>query len=265
MIRLLLVHWHAAECAARAEALREAGYAVDTHWSPDDGKALTQALRADPPAALVIDLGRLPSHGRAIATWLRERQTLRHVPLVFVPGDAAKTARLRAAFPDAAYLPWSQLVARLPAAIAAAPAEPIRPVGKDYSGTPLPQKLGVKPGVPFVALRAPAEFVQALGALPDGVTLGTRLCKGCHVVVLFCRARAELAAGFPKAQAALAAGGALWVAWPKRASGVTTDLTEDVVREVGLGDGLVDTKVCSIDGTWSGLRFSHRKQAARRA
>jgi hypothetical protein len=127
-----------------------------------------------------------------------------------------------------------------------------------YSGTPLPKKLGLKEKQRLALVNAPAGF--SLGALPDEVQSSTSL-KGkepLDVIVLFVRARAELEKQFLPAAKRLTPAGRLWVAWPKKASGVMTDLTEDVAREVGLPEGLVDNKVCAIDDTWSGLQFVWR-------
>jgi Protein of unknown function (DUF3052) len=140
-----------------------------------------------------------------------------------------------------------------------------KPAG--YSGTPLPQKLGIKEGHRVVLLGAPASFAATLSPLPP-VRLETALPKGkggaaedaIDVVVLFCRARKELEAAIAGVHARLAPAGGLWVAWPKKASKIATDMTEDVVREVALPRGLVDNKVCAIDDVWSGLRLVIRKE-----
>jgi CheY-like chemotaxis protein len=259
MARILLVHWNAGEVAERRERLRQLGYAVDTHWQHDAGGDLTRSITRTPPEAIVIDLGRLPSHGRAIATWLRERKALRRVPIVFVPGDAEKTARVRAAFPDATYASWAALAKALPKAIASPPRDPVVPKAPDYSGTPLPKKLGLQPGGRLGLVRAPKDFSDTLGDLPAGACTTKSLSGELEVIVVFCRALAELRADWGRAADCLAPRGSLWVAWPKRASGQTTDLTESVVRAFGLDQGLVDTKVCAIDAVWSGLRFSRRR------
>jgi hypothetical protein len=129
-----------------------------------------------------------------------------------------------------------------------------------YSGTPLPRKLGLKPGMRAAWLGAPAQFADLLGPLPDGVRLKTRATGPLDVVVLFVTRRAELTRRLPALGDAVAPAGAVWAAWPKRASGVRTDVTEDVVRDVALPLGLVDVKVCAIDETWSGLRLVIRKE-----
>jgi Protein of unknown function (DUF3052) len=124
-----------------------------------------------------------------------------------------------------------------------------------YSGTPLTRKLGIRPGARVVLSGAPPGAEALLDGLPDGVRLARRLAGAVDVIVLFADRRADLARRLPVAQAAMRPDGGLWVAWPKRASGVPTDITEDVVREMGLAAGLVDNKVCAIDATWSGLRL----------
>ena len=124
-----------------------------------------------------------------------------------------------------------------------------------YSGTPLPKKLGIKEGARIALVGAPAGFERTLGRLPDEVELRARARGPLDLIVFFTTSRRELERRFAKLAAALDPAGALWIAWPKRSSGVETDLTEDALRDVGLPAGLVDNKVCAIDETWSGLRF----------
>lgn len=129
-----------------------------------------------------------------------------------------------------------------------------------YSGTPLPRKLGIKDGQAVAFSRAPEGFRETLGSLPEGVVV-KRVARGpLDVVVLFVRRRAELRRRIEALGRAVHPDGGLWVAWPKRSSGVPTDMTEDVVRELGLPLGMVDNKVCAIDDTWSGLRLVWRRE-----
>jgi hypothetical protein len=124
-----------------------------------------------------------------------------------------------------------------------------------YSGTPLVDKLGVKQGDRLAFPGAPQGFRSTLGPLPEGTTVKARASRPLDMIVFFTTSRSQLRRRLPRLRAALDPAGGLWVAWPKRSSGVPTDMTEDVARELGLANGLVDNKVCAIDETWSGLRL----------
>ncbi|MGQ0805535.1 MAG: DUF3052 domain-containing protein [Actinomycetota bacterium] len=128
-----------------------------------------------------------------------------------------------------------------------------------YSGTPLPKKLGIKEESRLAIVgEVPKGFDRTLGKLPPGVEVRHQARGRVDVIVCFVTRRAELARRFPGLKRTLEPDGGLWIAWPKRASGVPTDMTEDVVREIGIPGGLVDNKVCAIDETWSGLRLVYR-------
>lgn len=128
-----------------------------------------------------------------------------------------------------------------------------------YSGTPLPKKLGIKPGTTVLLVGAPRGWEPTLGELPEDVVVRRGSIAKADMILWFTSSAKELRAGVRKA--ARSFGGGLWIAWPKKASGVATDLSEDVVRTTGLAAGLVDFKVCAIDATWSGLRFARAKSA----
>jgi len=125
-----------------------------------------------------------------------------------------------------------------------------------YSGTPLPQKLGIRENYRVAILKAPIGFQEILGPLPNGVVLKHKAMgkELFNVILLFVKSRSELLGQFAGCVTHLDPSGGLWVSWPKKASGVPTNVTEDRVREVALAAGLVDNKVCAIDDTWSGLR-----------
>lgn len=127
-----------------------------------------------------------------------------------------------------------------------------------YSGTPLAKKLGIAAGANLAIISSPNGFCDEL-ALPDGVTVRTSARGRVDVLVFFATRRAELMRRFPAMKRAIDVDGGLWIAWPKRTSGVASDLSEAPVREIGLANGLVDNKVCAIDDTWSGLRFVYRR------
>lgn len=129
-----------------------------------------------------------------------------------------------------------------------------------YSGTPLVRKLGFKPGMRAFYANAPQDFDVLVGELPDGVRVLKRPSAGLDLAMVFVVERVALARALATLQPKLQPAGMIWVAWPKRASGVQTDITEDVVREVALPRGLVDVKVCAIDAVWSGLKLVIRKE-----
>jgi hypothetical protein len=129
-----------------------------------------------------------------------------------------------------------------------------------YSGTPLPRKLGIAEGTLFATERAPDGFARTLGELPPGADWRRQVRPGLDVVVAFYTKRSPMVAAWPRLTAAVAPHGTVWLAWPKKASKVPTDITEDVLREEFLPTGWVDNKVCAIDDTWSGLRFALRRE-----
>jgi len=125
----------------------------------------------------------------------------------------------------------------------------------DYSATPLPRKLGIRPGAVVAFLDAPEGFGDRLGPLPDGVVVRRRAQGELDVIVLFVTSASRLAARFGAAERALAPDGGLWVAWPKKTAGVPTDLDFETVQRTGLEAGLVDNKVAAIDAVWTSVRF----------
>ena len=260
MPRVRLVHWNAVEGRERAAELRGAGYEVD--YQAALGPADLRAMRERPPEAFVIDLGRTPSQGRDVALALRQQKATRAAPLVFIEGDPEKTARVRQLLPDASYTPWSGVGRALEGALRQPPpAEPIVPgIMAGYSGTPLPKKLGIRAGALVALLGAPEGFENTLGPLPEGVRIARTARGRPQLILLFTQSRADLERRFPAAARLLADGGGIWIVWPKKASGVVSDLGENEVRGFGLAAGFVDYKVCAVDQTWSGLLFARRKR-----
>jgi hypothetical protein len=254
--RVVLVHWNAAVGHDRADQLRKAGF--DVAFEPATPASMRRAAER-PPDAFVIDLSRLPAQGREVGKWIRERNATRGVPIVFVDGEKDKVAKARRELPDAVFTSWRRIGGALKRAIARPPSAPVlpsRPAG--YSGTPLPQKLGIKPASTAGLIGAPDDFQKTLGDLPPGAKLVRGPKAPVDLVVWFTTSRQALAGNLAR-NAQLAGAGGLWIAWPKKTSGVRSDLTEDVLREVILPTGLVDVKVCAIDQTWSGLKFTRRR------
>ena len=128
-----------------------------------------------------------------------------------------------------------------------------------YSGTPLVKKIGIKENFNAAILNAPEGFVKTLD-LPEGVQVNSRSRQSLDLTWLFVKRRRELERKFSLCAAKLVPAGMLWISWPKKASGVATDLTDNIVREIGLANGMVDVKVCAVDEVWSGLKFVFRLQ-----
>jgi CheY-like chemotaxis protein len=256
--RVHLVHWDPAEGRDRQQALARLGHAV-AFLPGVTGTPLMRALRAGGAEAVVIDLSRRPSHGREIAMALRSSPATRRTPLIFAGGETEKIAALRTLLPDAAYTTWGRMKTAIPKAMARPPAAPVVPADRLYAGRSLAQKLGIGAGERVAALSAPREFAATLGALPEKARLTATLSAEVDRVIWFLRTPAELQAALARLAGTIARQ-VVWLAWPKKASGLTTALDGNVVREAGLAAGLVDFKVCSIDATWSGLAFKRAKR-----
>jgi CheY-like chemotaxis protein len=257
MIRIRLIHWSPAEARQRAGLLRELGYEVDDR-SLDP--ASLRVLGQEAPGAVVIDLTRLPSHGRDVALALRKTRATRHIPLVFTEGDPEKLRRIMRLLPDAAFTTWHQIGAALAKATNSPLTDPVVPASifAGYANVPLSKKLGIKPGTELALIEPPAGFDQALQPLPQGAVLRRGDSAEGDLAIWFVRSRERLERQINRIARTTGPDG-LWIAWPKKAAGAATDLTQAVVRGIGLASGLVDYKICAIDSTWSGLRFTRRK------
>jgi hypothetical protein len=131
--------------------------------------------------------------------------------------------------------------------------------GAGYSGTPLPQKLGIKPGMTLHVVDAPMDYATLIAPLGRKVAFATRLSKDVELLHAFVTRRDRLEDVLDRARAGLASDAILWVSWPKKSAGLASELTEDTVREMALPLGFVDVKVCAVDDTWSGLKLVVRK------
>ena len=258
MPRIVLIHWNEAEGAARAKTLRAAGF-ESTSLAPRGGAAELRALGQNVPDAFVIDLSRLPSQGRAVAVELRRQKATRPVPLVFVDGEPEKVERIRQLLPDATYAAWEDIAGAVKSALANAPSAPIVPSTMDfYAGASLAKKLGIRPGTAVALLEAPEGFERRLDPLPPDVEIRRGARGRATLVLLFAMSMRDMRKRFATAARLLDQGGSVWIAWPKKASGIATDLNETAVRSFGLAAGWVDYKICAIDETWSGLLFTRR-------
>ena len=129
-----------------------------------------------------------------------------------------------------------------------------------YSGTPLPKKLGLKDSTRLLVINEPPDYAAVLGELPPGLIRDARLTKSTTLVHLFVQSRRDLERNLTRLRRSIEPAASIWVSWPKRTSGVRTDVTEDIIREVALPLGLVDIKVCAVSDLWSGLKLVIRKE-----
>jgi len=247
------------EAGRRADELRRAGYVVAVVGRMS-GTALRRRMDHEKPAAVVIDLTRVPSEGQAVALSLLTYRPTRELPIVFADGAPEKVARVRANVPDGVFASGTALVAALAACLAAprrpAAARP-RSVFAPYQGVPLARKLGIKPASTVALVSPPEGIDETLAPLPEGATLRRGL-RGRHdLIIWFVRRAAGLEADIERVAGLLGRDG-LWICWPKKSSGSASDLSHGVVQRCGLAAGLMDYKICSVDETWSALRFTRR-------
>lgn len=250
-----LVHWNEDEGLERQQQLEAFGF--EAWFDFGDGLFAARQIKARPPDAVVIDLSRMPSHGREVAQSVRSAKASRHLPIVFVDGEPEKVEKTRQFIPDATFTTWG----RIRTALAKAIAQPVKnPVVPDHNawGRPVVAKLGVKPGFKVALLGSPRGFAESLKPMPPKVTFTARPEPDADIYICFAKSSPELQAHLLATRDAHRQ--TLWLAWPKKASGIKSELDGNVVRETGLRAGWVDFKVCALDDTWSGLAFKKRKR-----
>jgi CheY-like chemotaxis protein len=250
-----LIHFAEDEGLERQQQLEALGFEV----AFDFGDSLfgSRQIKASPPDAVVIDLSRLPSSGREVAHSVRGTKATRHLPIVFVDGEPEKVKKTRQFIPDATFTTWGRIKTALPKAIASPPKNPVVPNHNNW-GKPTVAKLGVKPGFKVALVSSPKGFADSLTPWPANVKLTARPEKDADIYICFAKSSAELQAHLLSVRDT-AGRQTLWLAWPKKASGLKTELDGNIVRESGLRAGWVDFKVCALDATWSGLAFKRRK------
>jgi CheY-like chemotaxis protein len=261
MPRVRIVHWRIREAQPLLEAARGCGCSIE--YDDVDFPALARLIRANPPDALVIDLTCLPSHGREAAVYLRRTKYARHIPLIFVDGEAEKVESIRRLLPDAIYATRRQLCAKIKAACAKKPAEPVLPPSMEerYAGRTLAQKLGIKAGSRVALIDPPRNYAALLGELPEGVELIEEdaliedIDQAAAVTLWFADSMRAYAGGLRRASR-IAGQTRLWVIWRK---GGASELTSNLIRRQGIEAGLVDYKICALGEHWSGMAFALKK------
>jgi CheY-like chemotaxis protein len=243
--RILVIHYDAAEGARRAERLSVEGFEAEPYMGR--GSQVFHSIRENPPDAILIDLTRMPSYGQYMAALLRQQKGTRRIPLVFLEGDPEKAAKVRKWMPDAGFATLPRLAAVLRRAIRTALEDPVAP---KVFATPLPQKLRIRENSVVALLHAPQGFEERLTPLPDGVRF-RKGPEGADVILMFVKSAAALGRALPLLHRYAGEGRALWVCWPKKASKTSGDLTLPAVWQMASAVGMVGSKICAVDETWS--------------
>jgi CheY-like chemotaxis protein len=215
--------------------------------------------RKSPPDAFVIDLSRLPSHGREIAIGIRQSPAIRSIPIVFCAGDPEKVSALRALLPDAVYCDLPNLPPALKKALAAPPANPVRPTAMmdRYKSRTAADKLGIKKDSIAVLINAPRGAERILGPMPENVDLleSESGVSSAPVHLCFVHRPDELLPVLSHLRA-VARHSKLWILWRKGGKAAAGDVTENFVRQHALALGLVDYKICAVNEIWTAMLFA---------
>jgi CheY-like chemotaxis protein len=257
MPRVRIVHWKPEEAGPLVDACRQSGIEAEFDAEAISGPAVSRAIRQNPPDAVVIDLSRLPSHGREIAVWMRSVKAIRHIPIVFVNGEAEKIEKTRQILPDAAFTTTARVHGAIAAACRRRVADPVQPppMMERFKTRTAAQKLGIKEGAAAAVIDPPRDYATVIGGLPKKATLLEDPDAVQSVTLWFVHDPAGLSAGLRKMRA-LAGKTRLWILWRK---GSDNGITQNGVRQAGIDVGLVDYKICSVDGRWSGILFARKK------
>jgi hypothetical protein len=256
-----LICWNEELAQQHADEITALGYRVDAS-SLHGSSAFITHFRNLNPTAIVIDLDRLPSHGREIATVLRSSKTTRHFPIVFAGGAEEKVERLRAEIPDAAFTSWKKISLALKRAITSPPAAPIQPTPymQRWTHAGLPRKLGIVADMQAALIGGEGDgLAEIIGELPEGASLSSRVAADTQPVLYAVHSLRELDAALDHATAHLPKGASFWIIHQKTTAKQRGDFNQNDVRELALSRGFVDYKVCSVDARWSGLKFARRK------
>jgi CheY-like chemotaxis protein len=257
MPRIRLIHWRKSEAAAHFEALAAGGYQVehDEQFRPD----LMKQWRQLPPDAFVIDLSRLPSHGREIAIALRQSPSTRSVPIIFCAGEPEKVAAVRLLLPDASYCDVKKLRSTVKKALSSPLHNPLRPKAMmdRYKSRTAAEKLGITAGSSVALISPPRDVERVLGRLPEDVRQVETEAgdPAAQVHLCFVHRPDQLARELSQLRR-IARCSKLWVLWRKGGKAAAGDVTENLVRCHALQLGLVDYKICSVNDVWSGMCFA---------
>ena len=251
-----MIHFRPEEAGALVDACRAGGFTVE--FEPGGYAALARAIRTSPPDVVLIDLSRMPSHGREVACALRNTKYARHIPLVFAGGEPEKVEGIRKLIPDAVFTTVKGVAGAIGRAAAKKNANPVVPPSsmERYGGRTTAQKLGIKEKTTVGVHNAPRDYVSALGALPPDAELVEDPEEVHPLTLWFVSEPREYRAALG-AMRRMAGRTKLWVIWHKAAAG--GKLTDRIVREFANEAGLVDYRICAVDKRWSGMALAVKK------
>jgi hypothetical protein len=253
-----LLSWHE-DITTKAASLKRRGLKIDAAPLIKNSGVVGELAHLN-PAALVLDLDKLPSHSREIALALRSSKSAHHIPILFAGGLPEKLERIRAENPEANYTSWSEAPRALTSLLLHPPAVPAIAPHRDFSTTPLLKKLGIDSSMEVAIIAAPDGFEELLGDLPEKTVLLSRLRPTTSLALCFIRSLADLASTLDLLALRLPRQASVWIIHPKRTGKHHVDFNQNHVRDESLAAGLVDYKVCSINGDWSALNFAWRKR-----
>ena len=260
MARVRLFHWKSSEAGGLLKTLRAGGHRVDYDENITTG--VLRGIRTSPPDAFVVDLSRMPSHGRGIAIYLRRSPATRRIPVVFVDGDPGKVEAIRKQLPDAMYVSAARIRSALRQAIANPPEAPIVPVIPPHAPRPAAQKLGIREGSAVALIDPPRDYASVIGKVPAGVTFEEDGAAPCPVTLWFVDDPEVFLDALPRFRS-LAARTKFWILWRKQAARKGSRITAPFLRECAIAVGLVDYKICAVNETWSGMAFGLRRSTRR--
>jgi len=257
-----VVHWKPEEADGGLALLRKAGHQVEV-YSDHGGKGLAKFKKA-PPEVVVISLERLPSHGRHFAHWFRSTKATSGIPIVFVGGAEEKVAIARDLLPDALCCEWSRVRGTITQA--RKQKETLPPTPGQGHDKALWKKFALREGDHVLQLGGPENLLPILGEdLPKSIKLfrseeeDLSHIEGIDTVLLFSAWLLELKQWFPQAAKLVAPKRALWICWPKKASGMESNVSQSAVMAYARAAGWSDVKICRVDDTWSGHMFRPKR------
>lgn len=257
-MKIKLIHWDKNLGEEKTLLLKSFGNQVDSESKQD--KETFKRIKKYSTDVFIIDLSKLPSHGKEIAVALRQIKSTKNVPIIFTEGGKEKVEKIKLLLPDAIYSSWKNIHSALKKASKQRDTEKVVPLGmmERYSNTTLVKKFGIKENSKVVIINAPNDFKDKLGKLPEVVKFFKTLKEGIDLIIWFARSREEFDLNFLRVLKYVDKN-KLWVATTKKSSGIVTDINQNIVHNICLMNGLVDYKVCAIDEIWSGLLFTKRK------